>query len=357
MTRPKPSGWRASDITKPVDRALDEYENTIRDLSRTQLATISADDKAALRTRIADVRTQVSAFSAYAGVMESLETKIEELETTRPEPLPTLDLDSPPHAAVELRGLLSGTSFDTFDQFKAQRDAVAAAISNAAVWQKREAGVSEAQHDIESAQEPSAELDEVTGKLRAFYRRLWEHTDVEEAASDAFGETLAELRREIDLAATAVPKQPGGAATGSSAGRPEAESVRPAIRTATQGGGGVTGVVTLFGGGSGGGASEIVEAIFRWLVEADRRLTAWIWSRVDGFVDAHLGGWQTLGLLVFAFGVAIATGLSTEYAGKAFGSSLWDYIRLFLWGLATKLVFDTIVNGLDAVGVPRRLRR
>lgn len=104
---------------------------------------------------------------------------------------------------------------------------------------------------------------------------------------------------------------------------------------------------------------HIVDELWRGYVfvwDTAARLLGWVWGLIDGVAD-RLGGWRTLALLLFAFIVAVATALATKYAGTAFGTSLWDYGNLFLWGLATKLVFETVLNGLDAIGVPRLLRR
>ena len=366
----RPRGWRAANITKPVNDALDECEDTIREFGQTQIANIPADDVKELRKKIADLRTCINAFSAYAGDMRKLEKKIDELKTDRPRPLPVLNGGATPHAATELSKLLVGTSFDNFDAFKANRDAVTKAIADASVWQKRERDISEAQAEIEAVKEPNAALLDLADNLLAFYRGLWNHIDVTEAADDDYGDALRELRSKIDDAVSAVPKRE----------RRRRARPRPADRVnwdvrylrrygpsgaeppvagapSRRGGGGVLGILLALVGGVVGAAWLGVTAGLGWLIEADARLSDWIWSRIDGFVDKHLGGWWTLALLAFAFAVALATGLSTEYAGKAFGTSLWDYVKLFLWGVATKLVLDGVVKGLDAIGVPRLLRR
>jgi hypothetical protein len=379
----RPRGWRAANITKPVNDALEKCEDDIRGFGRTQIANIPPDDVKELRQKVADVRTCVNAFTAYAGDMEDLEKKIDELKTKRPRPLPVLNGGAaPPHAATELSKLLVGTSFDSFDAFKAHRDAVTKALANASVWQKREKDISEAQADIETVKGPNAALLDLADDLLGFYRGLWNHTDVTEAANEDYGDALRELRGKIDDAVSEVPKRERRRrARTRPNGRPTVDADRGRVSYGPSGaeptgagapslgaGGALLGTLLAVAGGVLRAAWNGVTGGLRWLIEADQHLSnwiwtrikslsEWIWSRIDGFVDKHLGGWWTLGLLLVAFAVAIFTGLSTEYAGKAFGTSLWDYVKLFLWGVATKLVLDGVVKGLDAIGVPRLLRR
>jgi hypothetical protein len=366
----RPRGWRAANITKPVNDALQECEDKIREFGTTQIANIPGDDVEKLRKKIADVRTCVNAFTAYGGDMEDLEKKIAELKKDRPRPLPLLNGGATPHAATELRKLLVGTSFDSFGAFKTHRDAVTKAIANASVWQKREKDISEAQADIEAVKEPNAVLLDLADNLLAFYRGLWNHIDVTEAADDDYGDALRELRSKIDDAVSAVPKRERRRRARR---RPTARApwdVRDYTRYGPSGAeppgtgapsravaGGVLGILLALVGGVVGAAWHGVTGGLGWLIDAGARLSERIWSRIDGFVDKHLGGWWTLALVLFAFAVAIATGLSTEYAGKPFGTSLWDYVKLFLWGVATKLVLDGVVKGLDAIGIPRLLGR
>ena len=370
-----PRRWRASNITTPVNKALAECEQKIREFGHTQIANIPEDDVKELRKKIADVRTCVNDFVAYAGDMEDLEKTIRALKTDRPDPLPPVSRSATPHAATELTSkLLVRKEFDSFEDFKQQREAVTKAIASAAIWQARENEISQAQADIDTVKEPDEELQGLAEALLGLYQGLWHHIDVDQAAAASYGNTLDELRGRIDAAITAVPKRERRRRTGTrQAGRSTADAFRDVLSSAASylpSGMGPT------AGAPGGGfvvavrealfalAGAVLGAVFgaftwllSWLITAVARLSRWLWSRIDGLVDAHLGGWWTLGLLLFAFAIAIGTGLSTEYAGKAFGTSWWDYVKLFLWGVATKLVLDGVVKGLDAIGVPRLLRR
>lgn len=375
----RPRGWRTANITKPVNEALKAVDDKIAEFGRTQVASIPPGDVEKLRTKIADVRTCINAFSALAGEMEDLEKKIVEIKTKRPRPLPDFHGGPTPHAAAELRKLLlAASSYDTFAEFKSYRDSVTKAITNASVWQKRESEISAAQADINTVKTPSDTLVGLARELLVFYGGLWNRIDVSVAAGEDYGDELHELRRKIDGAVLAVPKSERRPRvrtrpSGRSALEAAFDVIRQVPSTAlpsdlgtrgpSSGGRGLGGILVLglaiFAGLAGlvGAAWSAVGRALRWLVDADERMTEWIWARVDGFVDAHLGGWWTLGLLLLAFGIAVSTGLSTEYAGKAFGTSLWDYVKLFLWGVATKLILDGIVKSLDAIGVPRLLRR
>lgn len=61
-------------------------------------------------------------------------------------------------------------------------------------------------------------------------------------------------------------------------------------------------------------------------------------------------------LVAVAVVIAVVTGLSTQYAGKAFGGSRWDYINIFLWGFTTKIVLDLAVAALDGLRLLRLAR-
>jgi hypothetical protein len=71
-------------------------------------------------------------------------------------------------------------------------------------------------------------------------------------------------------------------------------------------------------------------------------------------LDARYG-WDSLLLLLVGLVIAVASGLSTEYAGKVIGGP-WDYLKLFISGFTTKVLLDTFVGAIDAVGVLRTAR-
>jgi hypothetical protein len=57
----------------------------------------------------------------------------------------------------------------------------------------------------------------------------------------------------------------------------------------------------------------------------------------------RIGDWSSV---LFAFAVALVTGLSSNYLGKPFGS-VQDYFNLFIWGAGTKVGLDIVTSVLD----------
>jgi hypothetical protein len=356
---PKPVKGRKCkkyDIAVPLQAALGEIEKTLSDLGREHARTIPTEALTPLKKAVGDARAQVSAFTEFAVELKELDSEARAIVKTRPPDVPRLELEGIPCVIKDLRAqLLCGRPLRTFKLFEDTRTEVKAAIAGAARWQELERGVGQAQKKIGDARKPNkpnTELDKLEHELHALYTDLWERTLVSE--TEAVGKSLADLRDRITLATTPEraaaeheeswmdPDRAGRAggriSTHTNRMRLERRRIRERASTSRS----ASGVRWNFGW------------ILRLLLMA-AALVATVslaaskraWRGIDAFVEEWLGGWRIVGLLILVSAGNVAVALSTDYAGKVFGSG-WDYLKLAGVGFGATFVGSEVIKRFDS---------
>jgi len=361
--------WVDYDIAPAVVHEIeDALVAAATKLRGSYLGKIPADEVSDLTKKIDSEFDKVMLLDGFRRDLTDLDAKVADLENIEPLALAGFDLKPPPKAATTLAELLRGRRYDDLARLTARQTEIQAAPASADEWRALEASLRASQDDILRYGSENGNLKPnfvpLEESLRTLYLQLWHNVDAKNAKT-----VLADLANKLaaDVAA-ARADLPDLAAVGAEIPvRPPAEPQPP---RKPRGFGARAGRGTAFGyGGSGLSAVALLSALWNWLgsvlsalwgslVRMLRAALRMFWHAVrtlDSAVDGSIG-WDALSLLIVAIVVAVASGLSTEYAGKVIGGP-WDYLKLFLWGFGTKVLFDGIVGGLDAIGVLRDVRR
>jgi hypothetical protein len=70
----------------------------------------------------------------------------------------------------------------------------------------------------------------------------------------------------------------------------------------------------------------------------------------------EMARWSQAIVVVLAAVVAFSSGMQLLYVGKAWGSSFWDWLAIFAWGIAVQATVTTLATSIDAAAVLRSVR-
>jgi len=359
--------WTGFDLRPAVAHEEQRLEQDLAELRRAFIRKIPEERLDALEQNIEETLAALTTFAAFPKDLVDLD-RVARALSTRPPIRPPIDLPAHVAAVRELAKLLTPTAFSSLKQYGERRASIQGAVAPAEQWRKLEYEVGEAQVLLtpillSGAGDAATRLQ---ARLSLLYAELLETTLTELASTD-LATALRLLHREIRMLAGQLGLtyaiQPGryleapdrealpdllGSVLARKAFQPlkivagAARSVVAGVRRLANV---LVTLVKLFASSVRAGAVAVLKQTESLLV------------RTNAYIQNRWGGWLPILSFVAAIAIASASGLSTEYAGKAFGASNWDYLKLFLWGLTTKVALDLIIGGLDAIKVSRVLRR
>jgi hypothetical protein len=238
-------------------------------------------------------------------------------------------VNSAPEILTALSGLLRGTSFTTLGNYRSRRKEIEAAADFADAWLQRASSI-EAMREMSSQfqgkkKKKKKKRDAWEAAVQASWRTLWNASTLAGLAS--IGQSAA-----VRSASATLGEPPAGAK------RTEARVALTKLAS-TSGAPGLPGGLSLTATPTTTGAESPRLVAVKSLATVDYEARAKEYR-------ARLAQSRWL-LAAVSFVVAVVTGLTLLYFGKAWGTAT-DFVTAFFWGLMTQ----TAVSGLIAVLAP-----
>jgi hypothetical protein len=324
--------WNDYDITPAVDEEERKSRDRIDALRASYPTAIPDSEVTTLQTELEATRKTVDSFgTTFADSLQKLDATLAEIASAPSDTLPRLPNPAPvdhPKIDEALQPLLHGAKVPNLDAFRTLIQTVTDGKDAAAAWRNYQTEISRAYVELERFRPPpprhptdpptqAPKFEAATGELESVYRELWERIGPAQARADTLKTRIEAAWLKIDAARDEAKTR--------SAGLDEAIS-----RTLGQ-------------------RAREIEAVP--LPTEDEGL-----PRDEATRLAQKRDWTRWLLIAAAVAVALVTGLNSLYVGKGFGTT-WDYINLFVWGVTTKLIFDLVVNGLNALNLVRVARQ
>ena len=311
-----------------------------------------------LKTKVSAVEGEIDLLEEIPEHAEVLEEALKGLEEARPKALPPLDGGSrqtTPQLVAEVETTLRG-SMVRADQLKKRVEAIDTRVGRVVTLQELEARLGELWAATENlpASVDQPELSSLKKALRALRRQLWTATgpeDLTSAAADA-----QKARQQIAALWVAVADK---------------ESLPPVVQSVA-----MQGVVvaaaqsTPISLGEQGDASQFAPATPS-LTAMPYPAAAPIAPAVPSLAptpEPRLSAEQAdrklkrariaqLAVVVLVGIVAFSSGMQALYVGKAWGSTFWEWLAIFVWGIGVQATVATLATSLDGLGALGWLRR
>lgn len=306
----------AASLAKQRQEVIQKID-ALQDSSSLNIEANNAD-YIALVDYLKRLQAQVNAWGGFSGELQSLRNLLDSRKDVGTPP-PGIE-DSTPALLSDYQELLQGQTL-TLDEFEARRKKIAAALVAVPVWfELRDRFTVDRKliQEINSSQSLTGtqkdSFQQAQGEIAAAWDRLWRTTGIEDLESlkalegplESAHRTLIQLYEQLKVA---------GPVDSSTFGLQDWLGVEPS------------------------GDSESYRALKNML-----RAPANDAVRQE-FYAAARQRWD-LALAVIAFVTAVVTGLHASYLGQPFGT-LKDYAGLFIWGVGTKIVVDSMSAALQ----------
>jgi hypothetical protein len=336
-----------------------EAELLKRVVSSAKGAVVKLDEEVLkdLKAKIAAVETQIDLLEEIPEHGEALEEALKRLEEARPQALPPLDGGSrgqgTPQLVLKAETALLG-SLVRADRLKAQIEAIDVRLGQVTILQELEARLGELWAAAESlpVSADQHELLILRDALRTLRRQLWTAAGPEDLTSAAA--EVQKARQQVAALWVAVADK---------------ESLPPVVQSVAMQGvvaaappafvnlgeEGETQVVPA--APLAGAVPQTAEASVASLVsplaptpepmlsveQADRKLES---ARI-----------AQAAVVVLVAIVAFSSGMQALYVGKAWGSTFWEWLAIFVWGVGIQATVTALATSLDGLGALGWLRR
>lgn len=78
-------------------------------------------------------------------------------------------------------------------------------------------------------------------------------------------------------------------------------------------------------------------------------------SKKEAGRQLHLARWNQAIVILLAGLTALASGMALLYVGKAWGGSFWDWLAIFVWGIAAQTTVSALATSIDGAALLRRV--